>query len=265
MAFQPLKKFSACKGESTLSDLARRPCWGDRRVFENGPWLLTYDGVLVVRETGFNRSMGSMGWQVTRDDLWIFLCYFFGWRGESLALIPRPQTSVSIPQDRSRNTTDLLEVRQKVVPAPSEIPQLLPCIVVSRRATIEEHAIDDGSAADNSGWVDWTGATIESDLRNTLVIAQIFCGHWESRYRGSSVLVVTVFLCQLAWLRGPFLQSRKLAVHITVLDHQNINCKTGDLMSICIWYAIDGRDVLLGFSVSLFATTKPLVPPPMIT
>lgn len=73
--------------------------------------------------------------------------------------------------------TNLLEVRQKVVPCPSEIAQLLPGVVVTGRAAVEEHAIDDSASANYGAGIDWACSTIKLWLWNTLVIARVLLRH----------------------------------------------------------------------------------------
>lgn len=166
-----------------------------------------------------------------------------------------------------KRETDPFEVRKKVLPAPSRIARLLPSIVVSGRATIKEHAIDDQPAADDSGRVDGTDPAIEARLRNALVVTRVILGYGHARYQDSGFLTVSKSGSQRAGARCLRLRSRSLAVHIALFNRQDRywakqDQNPNDTMNAGI---TDTKDLPSGFSVSRLATVKPLVPPPMIT
>lgn len=120
--------------------------------------------------------------------------------------------------------TNLLEVREKRVPSPSRVSELLPCVVVARRAPGKEHTVDCRASAYDSASIDGASAAIKPWLGDAFIIALVFGRHGKSRDRCSILLPVAVKLSGKAAEVDIKLCNGVQNIHISIFDHQHGGC-----------------------------------------
>jgi hypothetical protein len=152
---------------------------------------LTNDRILIVRETRTHRAVGAMRRQVSGYDAREVILDLLGGRSERFTLTYSSATSHHSSHPSQR--TYLLEVRKQVFPAPTGVTQPLLGVIIGRRTSGEEHAIDDSTAADYGTRVEHAGPIVQTGLRDTCISSHILARDRKAR-RCSAVFLAVAML-----------------------------------------------------------------------
>jgi hypothetical protein len=160
--------------------------------------LLTNNRILIVRETRAHRTISTMRRQIIRYEPWEVFLDLFSRRRESLALPHRSAShnrcSRPAISKHAKRSPHLLEIRQQTRPSPPRITQPLPSIIISRRASIEKHAVDDSPAADYSASVKHAGTIVQSRLRNAGGSLHVFVRDRKAWHHGAVFLAIAAMI-----------------------------------------------------------------------